>query len=150
MSGGGGSPKGPSSEEKGLWKTQTDIGRGLWESYREHGEPILADLSAEARGPVSRELLASRASAAGADVDQSYDAAETEFRSELGRYGMNPASGRYAGGLRSLALGRAASKAGAMTGARVTYARRARQEALRHCSPPHRGSPARRPPPSAT
>ena len=115
---GGGSPKGPSSEEKDLWKTQTEIGRGLWESYRTHGEPILAELGKEARGPVSRELLASRASAAGADVDQAYDSAETEFRSELGRYGMNPASGRYAGGLRSLALGRAASKAGAMTGAR--------------------------------
>ena len=118
MSGGGGSPKGPSAEEKELWSTQSEIGRGLWESYRQHGEPILTDLAAEARGPVSRGVLASRASAAGADVDQSYDAAETEYRRELGRYGMNPASGRYAGGLRSLALGRAASKAGAMTTAR--------------------------------
>ena len=39
--------------------------------------------------------------------------------SNLSRFGMNPKSGRFAGSLRSLALGEAASTAGAKTGART-------------------------------
>ena len=120
MSGGGGGGGGKASkEERELYKTQADIARGQWDEYKELGSPIQGQLAAQAAAPISESEYATNIGRAGADVDQSYDQATTEFRSNLGRYGLNPGSGRFASGLRSLSLGRAASKAGAQTGARM-------------------------------
>ena len=119
MSGGGGGGGGETSaEEKALYQAQADIAREQWDEYKTLGSPIQAQLASEAGRPISESEYATNIGRAGADVDQSYDQATTEFRSGLSRYGLNPGSGRFASGLRSLSLGRAASKAGAMTGAR--------------------------------
>ena len=133
MSGGGGgrapapAPAGPSPAESRLLGTQEEISRSLWEQYKQYGSPILSQLSGEATKPISEGAYAAETGRAGADVDQAYDRATTEFRGQLGRYGLNPGSGRFAGGLRSLALGRAADRAGAMSGARRNLRDRRRQ-----------------------
>ena len=119
MSGGGGGGGGETSaEEKALYQAQADIAREQWDEYKMLGSPIQAQVASEAGRPTSESEYATNIGRAGADVDQSFDQATTEFRSGLSRYGLNPGSGRFASGLRSLSLGRAASKAGAMTGAR--------------------------------
>ena len=116
MSGGGGGGGSEESQEaKELYRAQAEIARAQWAEYQQYGSPVLKGLSEEALTPLSEGEYARVASRAGADVDQSYDAAEGELRTELGRYGVNPSSGRYVGTLRNLNLGRAASKAGAMT-----------------------------------
>ena len=120
MSGGGGGGGGQASkEERALYGTQAEIAREQWDEYKRLGTPIQEDLASQASAPISESEYATNIGRAGADVDQSYDRATTEFRSNLGRYGLNPGSGRFASGLRSLSLGRAASKAGAQTGART-------------------------------
>ena len=134
--GGGGSSPAPaaapqaSSEERALYSTQADIAREQWDEYKRLGVPIQESLAAEASAPISESEYATNIGRAGADVDQAYDQAGTEFRSSLGRYGLNPGSGRFASGLRSLALGRAADKSGAMTGARGALQNR--RDRLRH------------------
>ena len=136
MSGGGGgsspAPAAPqaSGEERALYSTQAEIAREQWDEYKRLGVPIQESLAAEASAPISESEYATNIGRAGADVDQAYDQAGTEFRSSLGRYGLNPGSGRFASGLRSLSLGRAASKAGAMTGARGAL--QSRRDRLRH------------------
>ena len=107
-----------SKEERALYQTQADIAREQWDQYQTLGRPIQEKIASQALAPISESEYATNIGRAGADVDQSYDQAGAEFRSGLGRYGLNPGSGRFASGLRSLSLGRAASKAGAMTGAR--------------------------------
>ena len=118
--GGGGGAKGPSAEEKELWAAQTEIARGLWDSYQSYGAPILADLSEEAQRPLSayRGDMAQRASEAATDVDQAFDTSIGTLRRDMGRFGADPTSGRYVGTMRGMEMGRAAAKAGAMTGAR--------------------------------
>ena len=132
--GGGGSAPAPdpqaSAEERKLYKTQAEISRQQWDEYKRLGLPIQEGLAAEASAPISESEYATNIGRAGADVDQAYDQAGTQFRSSLGRYGLNPGSGRFASGLRSLSLGRAASKAGAMTGARGAL--QFRRDRLRH------------------
>ena len=136
MSGGGGgsspAPAAPqaSSEERALYSSQAEIAREQWDEYKRLGVPIQESLAAEASAPISESEYATNIGRAGADVDQAYDKAGTEFRSSLGRYGLNPGSGRFASGLRSLALGRAADKSGAMTGARGALQHR--RDRLRH------------------
>ena len=133
MSGGGGGSggdQGASAEERALYGTQADIAREQWDEYKRLGVPIQEGLAAEASAPISESEYATNIGRAGADVDQAYDQAGTQFRSSLGRYGLNPGSGRFASGLRSLSLGRAASKAGAMTGARGAL--QFRRDRLRH------------------
>ena len=110
--------------------TQGEIAREQWDEYKRLGVPIQESLAAEASAPISESEYATNIGRAGADVDQAYDQAGTEFRSSLGRYGLNPGSGRFASGLRSLALGRAADKSGAMTGARGAL--ESRRDQLRH------------------
>ena len=124
MSGGGGGSPAPaapeaSKEERALYATQAEISREQWDEYKRLGLPIQEKLASKAGAPISESEYATNIGRAGADVDQAYDRATTDFRSNLGRYGLNPGSGRFASGLRSLSLGRAASKAGAQTGART-------------------------------
>lgn len=128
MSGGGGGSARASPEERRLLETQENIARSLFDQYEEVGSPILRSLGAEAQRADSPAELAAAAGRAGADVDVSFDQEQQRLTRSLGRHGLSPASGRYAGARRELALGRAASKAGAMTagrrGARETAYRR--------------------------
>ena len=123
-------PRRRPAEERALYSTQAEIAREQWDEYKRLGVPIQESLAAEASAPISESEYATNIGRAGADVDQAYDQAGTEFRSSLGRYGLNPGSGRFASGLRSLALGRAADKSGAMTGARGALQNR--RDRLRH------------------
>ena len=92
--GGGGSPgSGPSEEERALYQTQADISREQWDEYKTLGRPIQRQLASEALAPISESEYATNIGRAGADVDQAYDQAGTEFRSSLGRYGLNPRIG---------------------------------------------------------
>ena len=118
--GGGGSSRAaePTAEERGLWQTQSDIARGMWDSYQSFGAPVLEQLSEEALGGDLDALSSSRASAAGADVEQAFGDSATRIKRDLERYGVRPDSGRSAATMRSLDLGRATAKAGAMTSAR--------------------------------
>lgn len=130
--GGGGGGSRASKEERELYATQAKIAREQWDAYSSTVLPAQKELITEAQAPITEGDYAAATTAAGADVDQSFDAATAQFRREVGRYGGNPASGRYAGGMRQLALGRAASRAGAMTAARTGL--RDRRDRLRYAS----------------
>ena len=110
-SGGGGE----SREARRLYGVQADISRELFDEYRNLGSPILEGLSTEAQEADSPAQLNAAADRAAGDVDLSYDRAERDLTRSLGRHGLNPRGGRYAGARRELALGRAASRAGART-----------------------------------
>ena len=118
MSGGGGGGSKNSAAAEELYRTQADISRQQWDQYQEFGAPLFNRLASDALEGPSESEIGQRVTAAGTDVDQSFDQAEGQLQRNLGRYGVNPTSGRYAGSLRNLSLGRAASKAGAMTSAR--------------------------------
>ncbi|WP_419917443.1 tail fiber domain-containing protein [Candidatus Poriferisocius sp.] len=74
---------------------------------------------------------------AASDVAQSYGRQRAGLMNMLGRYGMRPGSGKFAGAMRSLALGQAGDTAGAMTGARTGVLNRG--IALREAALGHRG-----------
>lgn len=124
--GGGGGGQKESKEAKLLHREQAEtarvqrrISREQWGHYKQYGLPALQRLTNfRERLPTAAEY-ATDAGRAGADVDSAYDRAGENLRMSLGRYGVNPMSGRYVGTHRALSLGRAASKAGAMTGARL-------------------------------
>ena len=130
--GGGGGGRAASEEERQLYATQASIAREQWDAYSSTVLPAQRELISEARRPITRGEYAAATSGAAADVDQSFDAATRRFRSEVGRYGGNPLSGRYAGSMRQLALGRATARAGAMTSARRNL--QARRDRLRYAS----------------
>ena len=130
--GGGGSskkeakPREPSAEEKSLWKEQTNlarsvgkIGREQWNSWKQHGLPQLLGLKNKVNKWASSGRIKQQEGLASADVKQAYGKARGGFMQNLSRFGLNPGSGKFAGSLRSLALGEAASTAGAKTGART-------------------------------
>ena len=128
MSGGGKAPKPrePSAEEKALWTEQTnlakqvgEIGREQWNTWKEHGLPNLLDLKKRIKDFASPGRIASEEGLAAADVKHAYGKTREGFMQNLSRFGLNPKSGRFAGALRSLALGEASSTAGAKTGART-------------------------------
>ena len=81
-------------------------------------DPFVAPTAPDAPEAFTRGRYASEVGRAAADVDLAHDQAAREFRSGLSRYGLRPGSGRFAGGLRSLALARAGDKASGMAGAR--------------------------------
>ena len=107
--GAGGEPLGGLA---GLLDTQGNIARALWDSYDQFGRPILEDIATEAQGPASKAKMASRSGAAAADVEQAFGQSDERLRRELSRYGVNPASGRFAGALRESGLRKAAAKSG--------------------------------------
>ena len=110
MSAGGGSSKAakPSSEERENWKQQTDIARGLWDSYQSLGAPVLEQLSGEALEPLDKDydaLASSRASAAGTDVEQAFGDSASRIKRQLERAGVRPDSGRFTATMRSWTWG---------------------------------------------
>ena len=123
MCGGGGSappPRPPTAEEKALWRAQADlanfqakIGRGMWKTWKNEGLPQLLDYKRQVEDWASPARINQQQGMAAADVRQSFGSARRTMMDNLSRYGVNPTSGRYAGGLRELALGQAAAEAGA-------------------------------------
>ena len=134
MSGGGGTTqREPSAEEKGLWdeqgalareiaaqsRQQGGYAREMWDNWKSEGLPLLKDVGNQIKNWASPSRIKQQEGMAVADVNSAYDREKSSLTNSLGRYGMNPGSGKFAAGLRSLALGRAASTAGAKTGART-------------------------------
>ena len=133
----GSKPRGPSKEERDLWKEQTEasremrrLGREQWDMYREHYETIarprmleglaqLRGLSKEVENWASPGRLAMQEDAASDRVRTAYDNERRGLVNTLGRYGMNPGDGRFAGALRSLAMGSAQQQAGARNATRT-------------------------------
>ena len=107
-----------SDAARNLYNAQADISREQWDQYKQVGAPILGQLGEEVRGPQSKAISNQEVARAGADVGQSYDAEQARWRRSVGRYGLNPGSGRFAAGLRATSLSRAGDRAGAMTSAR--------------------------------
>ena len=130
--GGGGGGSRASAEERALYAEQAKIAREQWDTYKSTVLPAQKALIEESQAPITEGQYAAAAGRASADVDASFDNVTRRYRNELSRYGVNPASGRYAGGLRQLALGRAASRAGAMTGSRRALTDR--RDRLRYAS----------------
>lgn len=91
--------------------------------------PIERGLAKEAAAAGSEAEQAAAAARASADVERAFGAQRGALTRELARAGVDPSSGRMAGGLRSLAAQQALAQASGMTGARnqqkqIGYARR--------------------------
>lgn len=91
--------------------------------------PIEKGLAREAAAAGSEAEQAAAAARASADVERAFGAQRGALSRELTRAGVDPSSGRMAGGLRSLAAQQALAQASGMTGARnqqkqIGYARR--------------------------
>lgn len=124
--GGGGSARPATSEERELWKEQAGlaretakIARAKWDEWRSYGLPALKDLHQRVDKWASPSRIQHLQGAATSDISASYDRERSSLRNQLGRYGMTPGSGKFAAGLRTLALGRAADTAGAKTKVRT-------------------------------
>lgn len=91
------------------------VGRAEWENYRSLAYPLQREIVERAGDPSRRSELVAEA---GLDVDRAFDAERDRLGVVLGRYGVDPTSGRFEGSHRELALGQAAAKAGAQTRAR--------------------------------
>ena len=135
MSGGGGSTTVQESPETrsaarastDLYKQLGNISREQWDAFKGTTLPLINQVTSEAERAGTPGAIAERVSGAGTDVDQAYDQAGGSLRRSLGRYGLTPGSGRFAAASGTLARGRAADKAGAMTLA----GRGAREDATR-------------------
>lgn len=110
--GGGSSGRRESREARQLYKTLSDISRSAWGDWKTYGRPQMEALSREVNEANVPGRMAQAQGLAAADVGRSYDQAEGSLRRSLGRYGLG---GRFASGMRSLVLGRAADTAGART-----------------------------------
>lgn len=95
---------------------QLDWARELWEDYKTLYRPLEQEVVTAAREGVVRPEV-SRARAV-AEVGQQMDISREISRRSLGRFGIDPSSGAFAGMERGFALGRAAGAAGAGTSAR--------------------------------
>lgn len=105
---------------------QADLAEEQWEYYKENYQPLETELISEAQKGVDPNLEASKASA---DVIQSFDKAREMEGRELGRYGINPNSGRFVGSNRASTINQSVADAGAQTKGRryakeATFARR--------------------------
>lgn len=93
--------------------------RAAWNVWQTHGKQALDQLSREFAPENRGSRIAAQQQLATAEVGRSYDDAEANYRRAMERYNLNPGSGRFAAGLRQLALGRAGDTAGARTEARI-------------------------------
>lgn len=117
-SGGGDGGKHESAEARQLYRIKGEIAREQWDEHKRLGSPVLADLAAEAQAGPSAARYKERIGAAGADVSHAFGREREMSRREMGRYGVNPASGRFVGADRAMGLAEAGATAGAMTRAR--------------------------------
>jgi len=110
-SGGGGEA---SSEERALYQAQADKARADLDMFNRYGPRALESfvgLSQRYSDPAYREQMRSRA---GADAAQAIGQNTAATTRALGRFGINPNSGRFAGVMSQNALGNAALQANAM------------------------------------
>lgn len=118
MSGGGGGGGGSSAAANRLYDAQADISREMWDIYKAHGLPLISEMTTEAMGGADDAEYIEAAGRARADVAQQFGIQRSDMQRNLSRYGINPASGRYVGMQRGLALGEAAASADAQNKSR--------------------------------
>ena len=100
-------------------KPTDEITRKKWGEWQARAPAYLADLQERIGKWASPSRIKQQVGLSAADVKQSYGKARSGFMDSLSRYGLNPGSGKFAGGLRALALGEAADTAGAKTTTRT-------------------------------
>ena len=113
--------------EDGLLDTVAGIARERWDQWKKYVTPALDQWQADVDPANQAARVSTAQGLATTDVNQRYDMAESDLRRAMGRYGVNPGSGRFASALSSLARGRAADTAGAGTTARIGVLDRMRQ-----------------------
>ena len=103
----------------GLFTEAAGYSRKAWDTFTTFGKPALEGMARDYNPDNAAAQIAQEGGMAAADVSQSYATAEADMRRTLGRYGLQPGSGKFASALSSLARGRAADTAGARTKSRV-------------------------------
>jgi len=116
--GGGSGGKQESAEARELYRIQGQIAREQWDEHKRLGSPVLENLAADAQAGPSAARYKERIGAAGADVSHAFGREREMQRREMGRYGLNPSSGRFVGTDRAMGISEAGATAGAMTRAR--------------------------------
>lgn len=96
---------------------QMNIAEDQWQHYLDYFQPIEEQLAQQADRAPDYEGAASKASA---DTAQAFDKNVGITERSMGRYGVNPNSGRFAGMENQFALGRAAAEVNARNNARNT------------------------------
>lgn len=137
MSGGKSGPPPPHPSQVALWNEQRKasqlmrkIGKEQWALWKEHyntiGRPrnlktwkTLQDLGERVDDWASPGRIAMQSSMATRDVGQAFDRERKTLVNTMNRYNMAPGDGRFAGSLRTLAMGKAAEQARASTGVRA-------------------------------
>ena len=129
-------PREPSEEEKALWREQTEasrqlrkIGKEQWLEYKDWWTNFqrprmeasykyiqglgsnIADLGERVRKWDSEGRITAESDRAAGMVAREYDRAKSSVMNSLNRFGMN--TGKFAGALRTLALGKASDQANA-------------------------------------
>ena len=107
-----------SENTRGYFDRLGIMSRRMWDSYEDRGLPAMSAFADRVNEYDSPAALRSAEGMAASDVGRSYDRARANMSREMARYGMRPDSGRRMAGLRALALGEAADRAGARTTAR--------------------------------
>ena len=92
--------------------------REKWDMYKNRAIPMLEKYTKEVEDWASPTRIAAEEGRAAADVKAAYGQEKRGLMRSLGRYGMNPGSGKFAGAMRSLAIGQAGATAGAKTSTR--------------------------------
>lgn len=124
MSGGGGGGQTvvqqptESAEAKRLYGVQADIAEDTYAWGKEHSLPVIESLisDANAYGTVGRQNQA--AGIAQADVGNAFAMQRESNNRDMMRYGVNPASGKFAGMNQQMGIAESLAKAGAATSAR--------------------------------
>lgn len=103
---------------------QNAITNDQWNLYKQNYLPLEQELIAEVRQGINPDIdgVTGRASA---DVVQSFDKTRESTNRTLGRYGINPNSGRFASSNRALDIAQASTEAKAVNDARTAEINRA-------------------------
>ncbi len=117
MCGGGGGDSGYYANQDKLLGVQADIATNMYNQYADYAPGYLANSSAMVNEANSGELEQRMRSRAATDSSAAAANERAAVSRQLASMGVNPNDPRFAGGLRTAALGNAANMANAMSGA---------------------------------
>lgn len=122
---GGGKEAGKSMDRSAdATQQQSDIAQQQWNRYQQIYAPVEEQLIAKAQQGITPDIdgVTGRANA---DVTQAYDVTRESTNRTLGRYGINPNSGRFVDTNRKLDIAEAGDKAGLINRSRENEINRA-------------------------
>ena len=117
--GGGDNRQGTTDNQEGEKKEKEYVPREVWDTWGTHGLNALNWATDAVKNWASPGRMAIEEGMAADRVASAYDNERQSFMRSLGRYGLNPNSGRFASALRSMALGRASGISGARNQTRM-------------------------------